>query len=254
MKGRDFEFPADITKVLLRGRLVAPENLKPPYPLVMMLTGDGPKGTKSPSWLNFPPILSSEGIASFLFDFEGLGHSDGDRQTLTLTKGIANFRTAFRFLSEQHWVDMHRIGVFASSFGATVLLMSPSTANKFRAIGLKSPAPFLPDAYLSEIGLGLFDRWASAGYLDKNGYRFEVLTDSLQYNAYGSARGITKPCLITHGDIDEIVPVIQSKYLAKCLAGPTELKIFEGVGHGYAEDNSWDRMARLFANWFVKAL
>jgi hypothetical protein len=74
-------------------------------PLVIMLTGDGPKGTKSLSWANLPPRLASRGIASFLFDFEGLGISDGVRARLTLTKGIQNFLAAFTLL---RW---HKIGL-----------------------------------------------------------------------------------------------------------------------------------------------
>jgi dipeptidyl aminopeptidase/acylaminoacyl peptidase len=254
MNIQEFEFPSDKSEVTLRARLIAPDISKPPYPTVVMLTGDGPKGTKSLSWTNIPPLLSSKGIASFLFDFEGLGYSDGDRQELTITRGVSNFRTAFRFLSEKRWVDMGRIGALASSFGATVLLLLPDLANRFRALGLKSPAAFLPDAYLAEIGFELFDKWAAAGYLEKNGYKFDVFMDALEQNAYATAKLITKPCLITHGRNDEIVPLVQSIYLQKCLAGSTRLEIFEGVGHGYSEGDAWSRMAGMFTEWFASKL
>jgi hypothetical protein len=219
-----------------------------------MLTGDGPKGTKSLSWVNMPPRLLELGIASFLFDFEGLGYSTGDRRALTLSKGISNFASAMQFLRCQDWVDTDRLGVLASSFGASVLLASPVLANAFKAIGLKSPAPFLPDAYLSEVGADLFDKWAERGFLEENGYSFEVLVDALQYNGYVGAREIKVPTLITHGSDDRVVPVLQSKYLVRCLGGETRLVVFDGVGHGYSEGDAWERMAALFTQWFATRL
>lgn len=250
----EFEIRSSSSDVLLRARLVSPEQVQPPFPVVIMLTGDGPKGTKSQSWTNLPPLLVPHGIASFLFDFQGLGYSEGDRRALSLTTGIENLITAFAFLRQQAWADPDRLGALGSSFGATTLLLSPQVANTLRAIGLKSPASFLPDAYLSEVGFHQFDEWATTGFLEANGYDFTVLLDALKYNVYASAMAIHTPCLITHGDRDEIVSVIQSKYLSKCLRGETCLEVFHGVGHGYSEEGAWDEMARVFVDWFSEQL
>lgn len=251
---QEFEFRSSFSDVLLRARLIGPEQVQPPFPVVMMLTGDGPKGTKSLSWTNLPPLLLPHGIASFLFDFEGLGYSDGERRTLSVTRGIENLATAFDFLRQQGWSDPDRLGALASSFGATTLLLSPQVANALKVIGLKSPAAFLPDAYVSEVGFDRFDEWATTGFLEANGYDFAVVLDALKYNAYVSARAIHTPCLITHGERDEIVSVMQSKYLSRCLGGETRLELFRGVGHGYSEEGAWDRMARLFVDWFSTKL
>lgn len=251
---QEFEFPSRSTGVLLRARLVIPEQAAPPFPVVMMLTGDGPKGTKSLSWTNIPPLLMPHGIASLLFDFEGLGYSDGERRTLCVTRGMDNLETAFAFLCGQQWADPDRLGALGSSFGATTLLLSPQIANALQAIGLKSPAGFLPDAYVSEVGLDRFEEWAASGFLEAAGYDFAVLLDALKYNVYSSATTIETPCLITHGDNDQIVSVMQSRYLARCLAGQAHLEVFRGVGHGYSEEGAWDRMARLFVDWFAGKL
>ena len=54
----------------LFGKFIFPivQNQKSKLPLVVMLTGDGPKGSKSLSWVNIPPMLSNLGIATFVFD------------------------------------------------------------------------------------------------------------------------------------------------------------------------------------------
>lgn len=248
-----FEFPSS-SGVMIRARVVTPSDAHPPFRTIIMLTGDGPKGTKSLSWANLPPLFAKRGIATFLFDFEGLGYSEGSRRQLTVSRGLDNFRTAMAFLAQQSWVAPGRLGGMASSFGAAVLLLAPDLANMFSAIGLKSPAPFLPDSYLAEIGFDKFERWSSDGFIEENGYDFEVLLDSLKKNAFASAAEIRSPCLVTHGSRDEIVPIIQSRYLVKCLSGPARLEVFEGVGHGYSEEGAWDRMASLFVNWFDDSL
>jgi cephalosporin-C deacetylase-like acetyl esterase len=246
----NIEFICHETGTLLRGRFIIPNHTNKRIPVVIMLTGDGPKGTKSLSWVNIPPKLSEFGIATFLFDFEGLGYSEGDRKTLTLTKGIANFNSAFNYLKSIEWIDETRIAIFASSFGANAALLCPKIVNSCKVIGLKSPSCFLPDAYMNEVGLSKFEKWFSDGFLADNGYDIEVLTDCFKYNTYEIVEQITIPCLITHGTNDEVVPISQSIYLYNLLNGEKRFEKFIGVGHGYSEDNAWEKMATIFVNWF----
>lgn len=251
----EVEFKSCKTGTLLRGRFIKAEVRNNQSPVVIMVTGDGPKGSKSLSWVNMPPKLKEIGIASFIFDFEGLGFSGGERKSLSLSVGIDNFRTAFEFVCKQTWIDKKRIGVFASSFGATVLLMTPDIANKLKAIGFKSPAAFLADAYYREVGEAKFDIWRRNKYLEDNGYSFEVFIDALTHNAYISALQITTPCLITQGDKDEIIPLRHTKYLYECLkTRDKHLEVFEGVDHGYSKGDSWERMADKFVDWFKSKL
>jgi pimeloyl-ACP methyl ester carboxylesterase len=250
---KDVRFEARSASGFLCGRynLLGADALRP---VVMMLTGDGPKGSKSASWTNLPPMLAAVGIRSFLFDFEGLGFSDGERRNLTLTRGIENLEAAFKCLkTEVAPIDIS-LGAIASSYGAAALLRTPSIANQFKGIALKSPAPFLAEAYYNEIGGAEFRSWAQLGYSTANGYDFGVLQDCLSHNVWQSTREITSPVLITHGTSDEIVPYAQSEILAACLAGETELDTFEGVGHGYSEPGAWDRMARKIVAWLRNKL
>ena len=252
---KSVEFKSKTTGTVLRGRCIEADSGQDISPLVIMLTGDGRKGTKSLSWVNMPPKLQEVGISSFLFDFEGLGNSEGERRSLSLTTGMDNFRSAYEFLKQQDWVDSQRIAAFASSFGAAVLLLVPEIANALKAIGLKSPAAFIPDAYFYEVGDAKFDVWRSEGFLEENGYDFAVLVEALRHNVYASTLTIDTPCFITQGDRDEIVPLQHTKYLYECLgAADKHLEVFEGVGHGYSEGDAWDRMATMFVRWFQEKL
>lgn len=251
---KQFEFLCGASQTTLRGRFILPHPETPSMriPLVVMLTGDGPKGTKSLSWVNLPPRFAELGIATFLFDFEGLGFSDGDRRKLTLTAAIQNFRSAFTLASAQSWVDVSRLAIFASSFGATVALLTPDIANRAKLLGLKSPASFLPEAYINECSPAGVDSWIQEGFSQETGYDLEVLKDSLNYNVFQSARTILTPTLITHGAKDTTVPLYQSKLLYSCLKGSRRIEVLPGVGHNYSEEGAWERMATLFLEWFAK--
>lgn len=248
-----FSLQAPDSNHLLRGTFYRPA-IGDMLPAVIMLTGDGPKGTLSLSWQNMPPLLAEHGIASILFDFAGLGESDGDRQHLTLTVGLMNFEAVFKYVLQEVWLDKGRLAIFASSFGANVALLRPDLTNQVRALGLKSPACFLPDAYRNELTAAEFKEWESSGFSSVNGYDFEVFTDPLRYDTYGSAERIQIPTLITHGSVDEVVPVAQSRKLFESLGGSKRLEILEGASHGYCEVGQWDRMAALFVSFFKQEL
>jgi fermentation-respiration switch protein FrsA (DUF1100 family) len=173
---------------------------------------------------------------------------------LTLSKGIQNFRSAFGIASAQAWVDVSRIALFASSFGAAVALLASDITNRVKLLGLKSPAPFLAEAYVNECGMDEIDTWIQKGFSKKSGYDLEVLTDSLRHNVFAAARQIRTPVFITHGERDTTVPLYQSKLLYACLGGPKRLEVLSGVGHSYSEDGAWERMATLFVDWFTTNL
>ena len=241
------------TQKELAGRIVLPVKHKffsGKPPLVMMLTGDSPKGSKGLSWVNFPLLLAQKGIASFLFDFEGLGNSEGQRDNLTLTAGIENYRAAFATLERKQICDQDRIGVFAASFGASVAVLAHETTNRACALGMKSPAPFLADAYLNESDSDVLEKWLEVGYSSELGYSIKVLYDALGYNVFAAARRITVRTLITHGLADDIVPVRHSRLLHACLSGDKRFLGKTGVGHNYAEPGAWDDMSNDFLDFF----
>lgn len=232
------------------------EGMKSKFPLVIMLTGDGPSGSKSLSWTKIPPMLSEKGIASLTFDFSGLGDSEGDRRELTLEKGIDDFKAVIKLIDEIDAVDTDRIGVFSSSFGSSVVIASREFQN-IKAQGFKSPCAFLPDAYLNEISEEAATNWKTSGYCPENGYNINVLYNPMKYNIYRESSNISSSCLITHGLNDEIVPFRQSQLLQSQLltsSNDVELVLIENCDHGYTQDGKWEYMANLFVDFFVNKL
>lgn len=238
----------------IKARFVLPNLTKEKLPVVIMLTGDGPNGSNGMSWNNLSVSLAQNNISTLLFDFTGLGVSEGERKNLTLSKGISDFETIFNSLKDFSWVDLDNIGIMASSFGGSVALHSFEILNKTKAVGLKSPCCFLPDAYINEISDDDFINWIRNKYCKANQYDLNVLLDAFNYNIYADAKNIETKCLITHGCDDEIVPISQSKYLNILLKCPHDFIIFNNCDHGYSIGDSWKRMAELFVDFFTKNL
>ncbi|GAA3734770.1 hypothetical protein GCM10022239_08630 [Leifsonia bigeumensis] len=242
-----FEIPSLGTAI--RARLI---DVGERAPVVLYLTGDGPKGTNSLSWTNLPPLFEREGISSFLFDFHGLGESDGDRKNLTLRVGRQNFRDAYELLRDLR--PDNPVVVFASSFGATVALNEPDILSGCAAVVFKSPAPWIAEAYLNELSESEVHEWFDTGFSGTNFYDIDVLLDSTANRAFENATLLTVPCFTTHGTGDLTVPWTQSAMLQKLWGGDFQLELFAGVGHGYSEDGAWDRMASLTIRWTAKLL
>lgn len=244
----------NIINELISARFVIPDDTSGKIPIVIMLTGDGPKGSNSLSWINLAPKLAEKKVATLLFDFTGLGSSEGDRKNLTLSKGISDFNVIFHSIEKFEWIDFDNIGILASSFGGSVALHSYEILNNTKAVGLKSPCCFLPDAYANEISNAALNKWLKTGFCESNGYDIDVLIDPFKYNIYDDIKKIKTKCLITHGDRDEIVPLKQSIFLNKLLQNKHELIVFENCDHGYSIGDSWDRMAKLFVDFFAENL
>jgi len=239
--------------VKIIGRLISPKNSgKGKSPVVIYLTGDGPKGSKSLSWTNFPPRLEKYNVSSFLFDFEGLGYSTGERKDLSLTKAKKNLEAAYSYLCNHHKIDSSRICAFGSSFGAAALLASPKLANSLKLICLKSPAPILSEAYINEVGIERFQKWEENGYLDYIGYNFSVFEDSLKYDLIGLASEIQTQCFISQGTADNIVNPAHSLMLKAAWKGYCEIKLFQEASHGYGENNNWEMMAQYFEKIIIE--
>ena len=132
---------------ILRGRFFTPKGKKD-YPLVILATGDGPRGSNGLTWKNLVPLLIEKGIGAFLFDFAGLGNSDGERRNLTLKIGMSNFIRAIEEVRKHKDHNPTKLGIIAASFGGNVALLIAEKCPNIKAIGLKSPCCYLPEAFL----------------------------------------------------------------------------------------------------------
>lgn len=237
----------------LVGSWSIPDGATPGYPLVILATGDGPSGSNSQTWTQFVPMLNDKGLATFLFDFAGLGHSPGSYRDLTLTIGCRNFRDAMQYVSKNGDHNKARIGVIGSSFGGNVALLEAASFPQIAGIGLKSASTFLPEGYEREIGSDKMVEWASNNYLEEIDHTYEIVEDSLFHNTYEKASKIKAPVRIVHGTADSSVPIRHARDLLRVLPNGTIFEL-DGADHWYAEGDEWVRMANNIVDFLAKNL
>jgi uncharacterized protein len=222
-------------------------------PMVILLTGDGPNGSKGATWQNFVPRLNERGIGTFLFDFSGLGHSPGTYANLTLTQGCSNFRAAMAFVQETGSHAKDRIGLIGSSYGGNVALLEAAAHPAVKAIGLKSPSSFLPEGYELQYGPELMKEWGEAGYSEEVGLRYDAVLDSLRHNTFAAAEQINAATRIVHGTSDSAVPIRHSRDLIRIMKNASILEI-QGADHWYSEGNEWETMATDLVDFVANTL
>jgi dipeptidyl aminopeptidase/acylaminoacyl peptidase len=222
--------------------------------VVLMATGDGRKGSQSSSWAPLTTAVLQSGAAVFIFDFQGLGLSDGTHSELTISAGVTNLRDAVFTLRRLEWAAGAKIGGLGSSFGACAMLILQGLESPFHVLGLKSPASFLPEAYENEHGEEGMQSWAKTGTSDVTGYSYATYLDSFKHNIYAYSRTISCPTMIVHGSADTIVPISQSFRLARALPNCIALHVLNGVNHDYKQPGALETLAAHQKAFFSKYL
>jgi dipeptidyl aminopeptidase/acylaminoacyl peptidase len=241
--------------VLLRGRFQFPEKVGDgKLPIVIMATGDGLNGSKSSTWSLFAEKLAEAGLISFVFDFAGLGFSEGEAAKLTLTVGLENLHAAVDAVKAQKWVDPNKIGLLGSSFGGNVALLFAGKFGQVKALGLKSPVSFYAETHELMFGPQGMNEWKQKGFDAEYGFNYDFYLDSFNHNTYAVVKNIKVPCLIVHGEADTTVPVVQSKRLAECMSTKCRLELLPGVNHDYQEGDSKKIMTKMIVDWFKQKL
>jgi dipeptidyl aminopeptidase/acylaminoacyl peptidase len=236
----------------LQGRWSIPDGTEN-YPLVVLATGDSPSGSKGQTWQQLVPMLNACGIATFLFDFSGLGNSPGVYRELTLSLGCNNFRGVIEYVSNNGGHNRDRIGAIGASYGGNVILLEAAKLPQIKVIGLKSPSTFLPEGYQLQYGAELMETWSKDGYSETVGLNYQAVIDSLFHNTYLAARDIKVPVRIVHGTRDSAVPIRHVRDLIKIIPNGSILEI-PGADHWYAEGNEWEQMANNLVHFIVDNL
>lgn len=222
-------------------------------PLVVLLTGDGPGGSNGMTWSQLANRLRERGIASFLFDFKGLGHSPGAYEELTLSVGCRNLDAAMDYIRQAGQHDVSRVALLGASYGGNVALLKAAEYPEVRAIALKSPSSFLPEGYELQYGSEAVAAWGEAGYSEEIGLNYTAVLDSLFHNTFAAASRIQVPVRIAHGTADSAVPIRHSRDLVRVMPNGSLFEI-PGADHWYAEGDEWAQMATDLVDFLAREL
>ena len=80
---------------------------------------------------------------------------------------------------------------------------------------------------------------------------FQFYENCKAFNAYAQAKQISTPCLIVHGQQDELVPIHQIEQLNKNLAGRKKLLLLKKANHHFGRPEDFRTMSLALTKWIV---
>lgn len=194
------------------------------------------KGT----FVKLAEALCNAGFAVLRFDFAGLGESQGRLEDLTITNEIDDLRAAISFARKGKY---GKIGLLGASFGGSVSLLA-SPGEKIDSLAVWNPVVYLDKTF--------------SGALKRHPVKRTKLTrrfisDMKKYDIFSSAKKISAPLFILHGENDAIIPYSQSWDLFKSVPG-AKLEILKNAQHNFHGEKDRPVALQLTVNWFSQTL
>jgi len=144
---RDIEFRSE--GVTCRGWFYTPDGVATNKPLPTIVMAHGFSAVKEMRLDRFAEVFAHAGMASLVFDYRGLGASDGSpRYDIDPWTQITDYRNAISFARQLPAVDAERIGIWGSSYSGGHVLVVGALDRRVKAVVSQVP---------------LIDAWDSLG-------------------------------------------------------------------------------------------
>jgi len=140
MMRADVEFPSE--GVTCRGWWTVPDastsgDARPP----VIVMAHGFSAVKEMALDRFAAAFADAGFASLVFDYRGLGASDGEpRQDLDPHVQITDYRNAISWARARAEIDPARVGVWGTSYSGAHVLMVAALDRRVKAVVAQVPA------------------------------------------------------------------------------------------------------------------
>jgi len=225
------------------------------FPLVLFCHGFGGSKT-SQRGIRIARVLEKNKIASFRFDFEGCGDSEGNFETITVKRQVSDLSSAVKFILKQKWVDKKRIAFIGHSLGGLIISFFVADSN-FSAKTLVLSAPAINQKKLIPL-------WSKGENIQKIAEKENYLWKSFKMSNHYLKENLNKdyspilnkiniPILIIHGKKDDKVPLKFSKDLAKNKKN-IKLVIYPKADHDFEKYQIFQKLIKDTMFWFKKYL
>jgi len=253
---------------MLAGTLTLPSDRPPPHPAVVLITGSSPQNRDMMGhWLwpasayrpfrQIADALSSNGIAVLRMDDRGYGCSEGGPLSdATTVERADDNRAMVDFLRNRSDINPSRIGILGLSEGGNIgpliaatdpnicalVIMAGCATNGWKIQEHQYRYDIERDSNLTE------EEKEKALAAKMEGLRGAVREGKanpwfaffLEYMPLPTAKQVTCPVLILHGDKDAHVPVEHAHYLAQAMRSSgnpdVTVRIFKDVNHPFLPD------------------
>lgn len=203
------------------------------------------------------------GAGTLRYDYYGHGTNYGNKygvsEDTTLTKTVESLKAMIKYLRKE---NSYKIGLVGSSFGGLISLIAASQDKNITAIGLISPvvepAKLWKERIEESFGKNGLKLWEKKGIIHYNSrneefyLRWDFWKDLQKYDVLGMAKKISCPTLIVHGDRDKVVPISQSRALAKILG--IKVRVVKGADHNYKTKKQYAEMKTAIKDFMLDML
>jgi dipeptidyl aminopeptidase/acylaminoacyl peptidase len=165
--------------------------------------------------------LPKLGFIVVVFEFQGLGESEGKFEEKTETRDLEDLKAVVDYAYNSFEFDKEKFFVYGASFGGFTALNLTLEDNRIKGLVLKCPVSEFEKVYVS--------------LREKRKYMMDFdnfYEDGKKYDVHSKASQIKIPIKIIHGDADITVSIEQSKKLASLLPD-VELKTVKGANHNF---------------------
>lgn len=199
--------------------------------------------------------LLARGIATFTFDFNGHGDSEGKFEEMTVANEIADAKEVYAYIAGlQNVSDIFFVG---HSQGGVVAGMAAGElgAGKVGGVVLLAPAAVLRDDAIRGSILGAeYNPLDPPQYLEMPGGRRlggRYIRSAFRLPIYETSAKYTGPAAIIHGTADRIVPYTYGERYHEIWKG-SQMHVLEYYDHGFSQNPY--RVAEITAEFITAAL
>lgn len=248
--------PADLDAIVATLFLPDVAGAKRPVPVVICT--HGLTGSRIGSCYRFVHLgrrLANAGVACVTFDFRGCGESDGRFIDLTCQRLQDDLRAVVQWAAMHQALDVSRVGLCGSSFGAfTAARVAPEIPG-LRALAFWAGVASPRDLFQRAMNPDFWALLERQGWLSHRGMplgRAFFRLDSDEDDAPAALARAARPTLIFHGIADPEVPFEHAQRYERALASArVECRIerLEIDDHGMRDVVVNDRILDLTSEW-----
>jgi len=194
--------------------------------------------------------LALHGIATFRFDFTGLGDSEGDFSRTNFTTSVEDLQLAAQHLADNYAAPEILIG---HSLGGAVVLDSAASLDSVQVV-ITLAAPATPAHIKRHIAndLDTIEAHGSAEVLLAGRpftIRQQLIDDVEDVDIAGSIRSLSQPLLVVHSPSDRVVPIENASQIVELAPDSTSLLSVDGADHLISDDDDARYVAGVIAAW-----
>ena len=164
------------------------------------------------------------GYNAFVFDYRGYGNSKG---VPTIEGVLEDAEAAFRYLQDRYGVDSNDIIIHGRSLGGAVAVQL-AAKHPPKALILESTFTSYQDVVKSHL--------PNAAWLIKKN----------DLNTLDQVKKIKAPLLISHGDIDNVIPFEHGRTIFEAANRPKIFYRVDGAGHGFSYAKEYNPILEKF--------